>query len=147
MTNDLCTISSMILFSISSWVSLGFLSSVGTCVFSNNSFLQRRTLGLGSACFPEFLQNVSERQILWSLCSVVFHAITLKLPIQTSLSVVPKFQVCVRSGEKCQIFRKTSTPLINIQWQTISQKWNIFRINVDIVSSIPSKLITQIFIL
>ena len=64
----------------------------------------------GCACFPDFLQNYSEGQILWSLCLVVFHALTLNLPIQTSLSVVPKLQVCVRSGEKCQIFRKTSTP-------------------------------------
>ena len=36
-----------------------------------------------------FLQNSSEHQILWSLCSVVFYAFTLKLPIQTSLSVAP----------------------------------------------------------
>ena len=63
------------------------------------------------ACFPEFLQSFSERQILWSLCSVVFHSLTLKLPIQTSLSVAPKLQVCVCSGEKCGNFRKTSTPL------------------------------------
>ena len=61
------------------------------------------------ARFPEILQNFSECQILWSLCSVVFHALTLKLPIQTSLSVAPKLQVCVRSGEKCQKFWKTST--------------------------------------
>ena len=53
----------------------------------------------GCACFPEFLQNFSERQILWSLYLVVFHALTLKLPIQSSLSVEPKLQVCVRSGE------------------------------------------------
>ena len=66
---------------------------------------------LGCARFPEFfLQNFSERQLLWSLCSVVFHALTLRLPIQTSLSVSPKLQVCVRSGEKCQNFSKTSTP-------------------------------------
>ena len=32
--------------------------------------------------------NFSERQILWSLCSVVFVAFTLRLPIQTSLPVV-----------------------------------------------------------
>ena len=44
------------------------------------------------ACFPEFLANVSERQILWSLCSVVFHAVTLKLPIQTSPSVATKLR-------------------------------------------------------
>ena len=63
------------------------------------------------ARFPEILQNVGKRQILWSLCSVVFHAVTLKLLIQTSLSVVPKLQVCVRSGEKSPNFSKTSTPL------------------------------------
>ena len=38
-----------------------------------------------------------------------FHALTLRLPIQTSLSVVPKRQVSLRSGEKCENFRKTST--------------------------------------
>ena len=53
---------------------------------------------LGCSCFPEIVQNFSERQILWSLCSVVFHALTFKLPIHTSLSVVPKFQVSLRSG-------------------------------------------------
>ena len=31
------------------------------------------------ARFLEFVQNFSERQILWSLCSVVFHAFALKL--------------------------------------------------------------------
>ena len=52
---------------------------------------QRRTQGC--AHFPEFLQNFSERQILWSLCLVVFLALTLKLSIQTSLSVAPKLPV------------------------------------------------------
>ena len=60
----------------------------------------------GCACFPEFLQHFSERQILWSLCLVGFHALTLKLPIQTSLSVTPKLPVSLRSGEKCQNFFK-----------------------------------------
>ena len=55
---------------------------------------------LGCARFPEILQNFSELQILWSWCLVVFLALTLKLPIQTSLPV-PKIPVCVRSGEKC----------------------------------------------
>ena len=64
-------------------------------------------------CFPEFLQNFSERQILWSLCLVVFHALTL--PIQTSLSVAPKLPVSLRSGEKCANFRKTSTPGVHSQ--------------------------------
>ena len=54
-----------------------------------------RQSGLGCACFPEFLQNYSERQILWSLYLAVFLALTLKLPIQTSLSVVPKLPVCL----------------------------------------------------
>ena len=36
---------------------------------------------LGSARFPEMLQNFSECHVLWRMCSVVFHALTLKLPI------------------------------------------------------------------
>ena len=47
----------------------------------------------GCACFPEFLQHFIERQILWSLCLVVFHALTLKLLMQTSLSVALKLTV------------------------------------------------------
>ena len=35
---------------------------------------------------------------------MVFLALTLKLPIQTSLSVAPRLQVYLRSGEKCQIY-------------------------------------------
>ena len=78
--------------------------------------MHRRHCVTGMVCddlcarFPEILQNFSERQILWSLCSVDFHALTLKLPIQTSPSVAPKLQVCGRSGEKCQKFQKTNTP-------------------------------------
>ena len=67
----------------------------------------------GCARFPEFLQNLSERQILWSLCSVVFHALTLRLPIQTFLSVAPELPVSLRSGENCPNFSKTSTPLVD----------------------------------
>ena len=40
--------------------------------------------------FPEFVQNFSERQILWILCSVDFHTL---LPIETLHSVVPELQV------------------------------------------------------
>ena len=54
---------------------------------------------IGWARFPEILQNFSEHQILWSLCLVVFRALTLKLPIQTSLSVVPKLPVSLSSAE------------------------------------------------
>ena len=46
----------------------------------------------GCVCFPEFLENFSERQILWSLCLVVVLVFTLRLPIQTSLSVAPELQ-------------------------------------------------------
>ena len=63
----------------------------------------------GCARFPEILQNFSEHQILWSLCSVVVHAFTLKLSIQTLLSVAPKLPVYAR--EKCEHYSKTSTPL------------------------------------
>ena len=45
---------------------------------------------LGYAHFPEILQTFSDRPILWSLCSVVFLASILKLPIQTSLLFVGK---------------------------------------------------------
>ena len=66
---------------------------------------------LGCDPFPEFTQNFSERQILWSLCSVDFHTFTLQLPIQTPHFVVPELQVFVSSLENCQNFSKTSTPL------------------------------------
>ena len=69
----------------------------------------------GCTRFPEILQNFSERHILWSLCSVVFHTLTLKLPIQTSLSVAPKLPVSARSHEKHPNFRKTSTPVTKIR--------------------------------
>ena len=48
-----------------------------------------QSANLGCARFPEFLQNFSKRQILWSLCLVVFHVFTLKLPIQISISMGP----------------------------------------------------------
>ena len=44
-----------------------------------------------------FYRNFTERQILWSLCSVDFHTFTLQLPIQTLHSVVPELQVFVSS--------------------------------------------------
>ena len=63
----------------------------------------------GCARFAEIVQNVSERQILWSLCLVDFHVLTLILPIQSSLSVAPELSVSLTSHEKCPNFRKTST--------------------------------------
>ena len=50
-------------------------------------------------------------QILWSLCSVDFHTLTLQLPIQTLHYVAPDLQVFVSSLENCQNFSKTSTLL------------------------------------
>ena len=35
-----------------------------------------------------------------------FHALLLKLPIQTSLSVAPELVVSLHSGENCENFRK-----------------------------------------
>ena len=63
----------------------------------------------GCTCFLNFLQNYSECQILWSLCLVVFHTLTLRLTIQTSLSVVPELQVSLHLGENVKIAGKTST--------------------------------------
>ena len=68
---------------------------------------------LGCALFPDFIKNSSERQILWSLCSVDFHALTLQLPIQTLHSVAPELQVFVNSLENHQNFSKMSTPLLH----------------------------------
>ena len=68
----------------------------------------------GCARFPDFTQNFSEHQILWSLCSVDFYTLTLRLPIQTPHSVVPELQVFVSSLENCQNFSKMSTPLHNV---------------------------------
>ena len=64
----------------------------------------------GCARFPEILQNFSKRQILESLCLIVFHALTLKQPIQTSLSVAPKLPLSLCSGEIVQISGKRAHP-------------------------------------
>ena len=53
------------------------------------------------ACFPEILQNFTERQILWSLCLVLFLALTLKFPIKSSLSVAPELPFSLSLHEKC----------------------------------------------
>ena len=42
------------------------------------------TLHPGCARFPKILQNFSERQILWSLCSVVFHAFVIEIAYSNS---------------------------------------------------------------
>ena len=81
----------------------------------------------GCARFPEFTQNFSERQILWSLCSVDFHTLTLQFPIQTQHFVVPELQVFVSSLENCQNFNKTSTPQSREGFQTGSCTVNILQ--------------------
>ena len=43
------------------------------------------------------------------MCSVVFLAFPLKLPIHNSLSVAPKLPISLSSAENCRKFRKTST--------------------------------------
>ena len=53
-----------------------------------------RILGPGCARFGEILLSA---RILWSLCSVDFHTLTLQLPIQTLYSVAPELQVFVSS--------------------------------------------------
>ena len=68
---------------------------------------QQTKSGMCSFCW-----NFTERQILWSLCSVDFHALILQLPIQTLHSVAPERQVFVSSLENCPNFSKTSTPLV-----------------------------------
>ena len=60
----------------------------------------------GCARFAEFLQNVSECQILSSLCSVVFHALTLKLAIQTLLFVAPELPISLSSLVKMSRFQE-----------------------------------------
>ena len=62
--------------------------------------------------------NLNIRTILsWNFAKFVenvlgsIHALILKLPIQTSLSVAPELQVFTRSAEKCENFSETSTPL------------------------------------
>ena len=57
-----------------------------------------------------FCWNFTERQILWSLCSVDFHTLTLQLPIQTPHSVAPKLQVFVSSLENCKFQENEHTP-------------------------------------
>ena len=74
---------------------------------SQNSCLKRMIQRLRPECR---LFNNSYHGVKWSLSTAVFHAVTLKLAIQTSLSVAPEFPVSLSSHEKCPDFRKTSTP-------------------------------------
>ena len=53
---------------------------------------------------------------MWRICSVVFHALTLRLPIQTSLSVAPKLPLYTRSGENLKILAKRAHPWMDISY-------------------------------
>ena len=61
----------------------GHLSSATKTLARCNKACEQSDISLGCGRLGEFLQNFSECQILWSLCSVVFHALTLRLHIQT----------------------------------------------------------------
>ena len=69
------------------------------------------------ARFPEFWQNFSECQILWSLRSVDFHTLTLQLPIQTSLFGASELQVFVSSLQNSKFQQNEDTPERQLQWQ------------------------------
>ena len=45
--------------------------------------------------------------------------------------MAPKLQVCVLSEEKCENFRKTSTPLIHLRKKLSTRKCNDFGSNLD----------------
>ena len=78
-------------------VSDDFLHTGGVLVFLNFWQFSRELKETGSSGVCSFCWNFTERQVLWSLCSVDFHTFTLQLPIQTPHSVAPELQVFVSS--------------------------------------------------
>ena len=82
-----------------------YLATVSQMLYQMNTTIRGdfkdHCRGLGGECSSpgvcSFCWNFTERQILWSLCSVDFHTLTLQLPIQTPHSVAPELQVCVSS--------------------------------------------------
>ena len=64
----------------------------------------------GCAHFPDFVKNFTEHQILWSLCSVDFHTLTLQLAVETLHSVVPELQVFVIHLKTVKISAKRAHP-------------------------------------
>ena len=57
------------------------------------------TSTMGCARFVEILQNCVARQLPGRMCSIVFLAFTLKLPVQTLLSVAPTHSVFWRTTQ------------------------------------------------
>ena len=98
---------------VSAW---GVRPGEGVSAQGRGCLLLREFAGGGCllcARFPKFMQNCSEHSILWSFCSVDFLTFTLKLAIQSLLSVAPKLQVFACSREKCQKSAKQAHPLGN----------------------------------
>ena len=71
--------------------------SCGKVMFLHPSVSHSVYRGVSAPGVCSFCWNFSERQILWSLCLVDFHTLTLQLPIQTPHSVAPELQVFVSS--------------------------------------------------
>ena len=71
--------------------------------------------------FSRNFAKFSERQTLWSLCSVVFLTFALKLSIQTSLSVAPELRVSLSLHEKCpNFYLKISLLLPNLAGNSLN---------------------------
>ena len=66
------------------------------------TFLQQK----GCVHFAEILQNCVVCQFFGRMCSVVFHAFTLKLPIKILPSVAPNLPVSARPDKKSRNSRK-----------------------------------------
>ena len=70
--------------------------------------IKRKVINLWGLLVLLIFCKILEHQIMWSLCSVVFLAFTLKLTIQTLLCAVPT----PHFSDAPHNFRKTSTSLV-----------------------------------
>ena len=86
----------------------------------------------GCARFAEIWPKYFEFHILWSLCSVDFHTLTLQLPIQTPNSVAPELQVFVSS---LTISAKRAHPCIGrlVSWD-LNRQCHTKQASMDLVS-------------
>ena len=87
-------------------------------------------------CFHQFVPgvcsfcwNITERQILWSLCSVDFHTLTLQLSIQTPHFLVLELQVCVSS---LKISAKRAHPCC-LYLAEVTKKWILIKFWTEII--------------
>ena len=133
------------------------LVKVHVVFFENFQKYRHSTYGLpGCACFPDFLQNFSDRQILWSLCLIVFLVFTLRLPIQTSLSVASTFPVCFciqqkivkNSGKQAHPCSIPTHPHFTWNPWSVTEKDFVFTFTFALCeSSKKSKLLAKFFLL